>query len=90
MQETKNIKCVFPFWLLTPYSMLHAPCSMPYVPCSMPYVPCSMPYVPCSLLSIDLLPALAIDEMEIAGIDKNPGTLAHDEHRISPVNGITE
>jgi hypothetical protein len=42
------------------------------------------------LISIDFLPALAIDEMEIAGIDENPGTLAHDEHRISPVNGITE
>ena len=69
IQETKNIKCVFPFWLLTPYSM---------------------PYAPCSLLSIGFLPAFAINEMEIAGIDKNPGTLPHDENRISPVNGITE
>ena len=42
------------------------------------------------LARIDFLPALAINEMEIAGVDKNSGALAHDEHRISPVHGIAE
>lgn len=51
---------------------------------------CSMPYAPCPLARIGLFPALAINEMEIAGIYKDSGALAHDKHRISPVNGITE
>jgi hypothetical protein len=50
----------------------------------------SMLYATCYLLSIGLLPSFAINKMEISGVDKNPGTLAHDKHRIPPVNGITE
>ena len=42
------------------------------------------------LARIDFLPALTINEMKIAGVDKNSGALAHDEHRISPVNSIAE
>jgi hypothetical protein len=42
MQETKNIKCVFPFWLLTPYSMLHALCPMLHALCPMLHALCPM------------------------------------------------
>ena len=49
-----------------------------------------MPYAPCSSLGIGLFLALAINEMEIAGIDKNPGALPYNEHRISPVYSIAE
>ena len=40
---------------------------------------------PCSLLSIGLLPALPVDQMEIAAIDENTRTLSQDKHRITPV-----
>ena len=44
----------------------------------------------CSLLHLDLLPALPVDQMEIAAIDENAGTLSQNKYRITPVYGITE
>ena len=58
--------------------------------CNLQSTLCSMPYAPCSLLSIDLLPALPVDQLEIAAIDENTGTLSQDKYRIIPVYGITE
>jgi hypothetical protein len=49
-----------------------------------------MPYAPCSLSRIGLLPSFPVNEMEISGIDKNPGALSHYEYWISPVDGIAE
>ena len=46
---------------------------------------CPMPHAPCSLLSIGLLPALPVDQLEIAAIDENTRTLSQDKHRITPV-----
>ena len=37
------------------------------------------------LASIGLLPALPVDQMEIAAIDENTCTLPQDKHRITPV-----
>ena len=37
------------------------------------------------LVSIGLLPALPVDQMEIAAIDENTRTLSQDKHRITPV-----
>ncbi len=42
------------------------------------------------LVGIDLLPALPVDQLEIAAIDENTGTLSQDKYRITPVYGITE
>jgi hypothetical protein len=35
-----------------------------------------------------LFSALAVNELEIASVDKDAGTLPHDEYRVSPVDGI--
>ena len=49
-----------------------------------------MRYALCPLPSFDLLPALAIDEVEIAAVDENAGALTQYKYRITPVYGITE
>jgi len=51
-----------------------------------------MPYAHalCPLPSINLLPALPVDQMEIAAIDENAGTLTQDKYRIAPVYGVTK
>ena len=60
----------------------------------MPAVSCLLlavfPHAPCSLSRIGFLSSLPVNEMEISGIDKNPGALSHYKYWISPVNGITE
>jgi hypothetical protein len=42
------------------------------------------------LSGFDLLPALPVDQMEIAAVDKNAGALTQNKYRITPVYSITE
>jgi hypothetical protein len=42
------------------------------------------------LANIGLLPTLPVDQMEIAAIDENAGTLTQDKYRIASVYGVTE
>ena len=49
-----------------------------------------MLYALCSLPSFDPLPALPVDQMEVATIDENAGALTQNKYRITPVHCITE